>query len=1594
MVWPATARGAHRVGMWLLAFGVCAGVGVRAFAAAPRGGDGRPKPGPAALKNPYKDIYAGYVPPFVRLSTSEKSGEFYRRLVRPAEDMARSTEKTFFTLSQVEETDRANALVAAGVAKEEQGKYTEALAIYERLYTRVLSVHPDVLYRVSEHGVFVPVWQYVQRRILNFPKPHLEYYRVKYDARAREVFEQARSKYSLAGLADIVDNMLATSYGDNALHELGRAALDQGHYLEAMEYFAGIKAHFQDSDCLTPELDLLITYCERRLGLKPTQGGSKTQPSRLPAAELSRLRRVVKDERQSKPPFHSQRHSAPCIGTDDYTPLPPTTDPLGLQEPVWRQRLTERPLRGGVVYTHPVVTGNSVIYRYRNIVYCRSLLNGELRWENDLGGRASWQNYRQVKLLQESIVVQGGLVFTALHKIGPSLAALDEVTGELRWVHGPMAPASPEEAKMRFESAPAAGPRTVYAGYILDEIEGDTHTDTEYGLVAYESRTGRLLWRKPLCRLRPGKFTSGFVRRVRTRIRSFASPPLYHQGTVYYNTNAGVMAALDARSGRVKWLIRYPYYDRIHDASRDFYTGSYGPEYRSRQWNRLPSLWYHQRPLIVGEHLYVLPVDAPMMFCLDRSTGKIKWQRDKPQWYWNRRGIVAACEATYFLGPISTGELVLVYSGRHGTVHLVDPQTGKTRWTAPEFIMRDDHPVMKHSGWTPRGPNPIAINGRFFRVGAKPFLDTQDRLHVPTYAIAGIWWWGKVPGYCNQLAVLDLRTKQVLARRRHYDDETIAVAGRYIGSVAPTHLKDCEAVVLKPNELKVKIKKLKEICGDTPPTNEHGPFLPFSRITFRRHGLPFELRLTPQDISILYDRAAVKQAVSKESGPAGAFARAELAVTEARYAEAATILTRCLERISSEDVDFRRAVNQQLFHVHRKLARGAIRAMQAEGELSHCLGMSRTATTVGQEINSLLAVADALERRGDLATAARCLRQVIATYGDYEYAVPSVLGARSAEIVETSRAVLRGTRDWTKGSLYDRHIARSIELIGQGLPLYLSSVTPLGKDLTVHVGELAGSRLIRMQSRSPAFSKQFEQAAGRVLGRGSVDERIQELRQYPGTPAAQSALEGLFDGLGKKRDAASRRLFWRLADTARVAGLEVPAAYRRLVTAQTTAVKEAPLSLPLTLRDRDLADEQGTEWLVLERCGDRATRPERLFLGGRVRKRLDNKFVLDCLDQNTGKRVWRARAERAGAWRQELRLKDKGQEPGFFKAFVRGDRVVVCGMYDVLAFGLADGRLRWRYRTPFQFEIRQTVMNGDFLVLCGDAETIALYIPTGDPMGEVAWQKKEAGGIYTAPYFHGDRLISVRKMPFNLTVRYRATGRLIGRLALPDLSLNTEHPLLGEFGPQELPAAHDGRRLVLTDSWYYMTIDVERLVVLWKRLIDRNDITRDPPLRFALKGEYLAVQKEDYVDRAVHVLSSGTGRLLWHTDPKVKGWIDPMHSIVIEGARVYGIEERRGEGFALVCRDAGTGRVLFRTQEKGYAGDPFVGLRPVLYGPYLVARVQDRQDFELKVFDSRTGKRVQVLKTKGFGTFGLHGRVSETVQTGRPALLGDRELQF
>ncbi len=1547
----------------------------------------------ARSDTPFAEDYRGYSPDFLN-HIARQSG--HRGALRnyPVSDaeMKLSSEQSFFSLNLIPESDRAYALVNAAQAAIAENRHSEAMEIYQQ----ALEQHGDTLYRVSEHGVFVPVSEYVQRLMLRMPPSALALYRTKHDGRARDAFEQARRQRWLVGYADILGTLMATSYGAPSLFELGRAALDNGHYLQALEYFETIRRFFPATDIPGPELDLCIRLSRRRLGLPDEPAPKTADPydSRERSEFVQAMRRALVAAKPDAERRREFRASAPHVATDDYGSFPPTQDPLALGEPVWSERLP-RSENDYIVFSQPVVTEHSVIYRHKNILYARSILSGELRWLNDMGGRVVWQSPVERMYPLEDVVVMDGLVFSPMERGGPSLVALDEVTGQLRWAYGPMTAATEEESRMRFESVPAVGPGAVYAGYILNNVSGDTHTDTEYGLMAFESATGRVLWRTPVSRLRPGRFATSHHEQRNILVKSFATPPLYAYGAVYFTDNAGAIVSVDALSGRIRWLARYPYHPTVHDATRPFG----GLNLRLNRWRpHSPMFWFNQRPMPLGDRIVFFPVNTRLMLCLDRRTGKTEWSRIHPDSY------------TFVLGPTSDGHLVQVASGRadQRTVTVIDPEDGgKTLWEAPPVILHDDSPVMKYQGLGRNrnlgGGINFAANqifqGRPQLLGARPFLTEDDKLYISTWLDINPTGYYQPP-WCYSLAEVCLKTRSVPRKRRYYD-------GR-IRSSARTHIersrKGLEEVLSWPkdkqNEQHVRI--LREVAADSPPENKHGPFLPFSRATFDRFGVRFELRFGAREVAMLYDSDKLEQALAARTDLQAEFAKAERAVFRGQYADAVRRLERCLAMASPEDLDFRTQVNQQLYGLHKRLARAALQGGSTKTMLAHGIGMSRSVTRLSEEIEALLVLAEVRERENRPEPAAQLLQNVVDVYGGHEYPVSALMATdpeRSGLFLSEAGLVLERAARQGGGGFLAEALSRAFALEKAGLPVYRSALSPLEKTLNVRAGDWATGRLLRLRASSPAFSQTFEKAADQALRGRSAEEQEHAVRLYPGTRAAQDALSALLNQAAQREAdpaappearADARRKLWALADLARVGEFALPDPLHARLSAPPAP--PAPPAVRTDGKDQsfDLDEERSPAWLIAPRRDGGQVAPDLLFLAGRVRTRVDHKFLLAAWDLTSGTKLWNATEQRGDTWFDEIRLDGLGDEPGFHDVYVHGDVAVVHGLFDVLAFGLADGKLRWRWRVPHDFRIRHALYSGDLAFYQGETETVALYLPTDDPRGEIVWQQREAGDPYAPAWLVGDRLVSVRRMPFNVTARYRGTGRLIGRLELPDLSTEDAHPLLDD-GPRALPVAHDGARLALTDGWYYLMVDTDELRIVWKRLVDANDPAQDPKMRLTLNDNRLAVLKEDFDKKAMYMLDSGTGEILWPREG-VRG-AAPMYSTFLRDGILYGLRPHRGQGYFLAAVHADSGKPAFKQQEKtGYGGVPDAALLPRLYGNHLAVAVRDRQSYEINVFGARDGKPVRVLQTEGVGEFGAHGGASFTIQNGRPAILGRHNL--
>lgn len=1540
-------------------------------------------------KTPFKSEYQNYVPDFIGKLKDLRDWKVSEK------EMERSSEEKFYTLNEVEEINRANALVKVAIESEVGNDYRKAMTMYQDIINKfsISNNYNEVLYRVSPYGVFVPVAQYCQRRLLNFPKEHLDFFRTLRDPEAKELFDEAVKKYSLDLFSEIVDKYLATSYGGKALQFLGDAALDRGNYLEALEHFKTIVDFIPDKNLQTPELRLKIQFCEKALG-HTVGSGEGSSKSTISEKDLALLKAAIQKETPTKVKVHTQRASPDYISGDDYTRFKPTTDPLGLVEPEWSNDLLAS-RNDYFVYAQPVITDTSVVVRLKNIIYCYSIVNGNLRWKNDIGGRAVWQDWFQRQYPLEDLVIQDGVVVTPLIKGGTSLVALDEITGQIKWSYGPMSASDGDESLMRFECSPAGGPGTIYANYVLDNIKGDTHIDSECGVIAFESTTGRVKWRRQVCRLQPGKFDGSFGAVRRNRIRSFFTPPLYHEGTVYVTSNAGAVAAMDSLSGRIKWLMRYPYFPGVHDLTRQF--GGLGPIHGGVLYVQphSPSFWFNQRPLVVGEHLYVLNVNSPFMLCLDRKTGKVNWTLYKPTGGFS-----------YFLGPISTGELVVTGNGRaidyqpnadgaRDPLYLVDPKTGKITWKAPDIVMKDDSPVMSAGAKAGQygGTN---INVRYFETAARPFLSEDDKIIMCSWTDNSVYY---RPGmHVYALGQIDLANKKMLHQRRFYAGPMLANCDQVINDKvsrngpypmgAPLTYEDLSKIPRRTKQQDEQMVELKKVMEDQVPVNEYPAFLPFSRVTFTRYGIPFELRLTPRKIEMVYKRSDFEAKLASDNSLLAIFGKSELSVKDGDYKKASEYLNQCLLLVSPEDVNFRALIKQQFYKVYLELVRAAVRSNKPKLQLENALGMSNTASVLAEEVEALFALSEAYSNNGNAKSAGSCLRTLIEVYGHHEFPISS-LAAKSIfytedlpQITSTLNEIISEAKTNT-GSIYKAEANKALDLSLGSFPLYLSSVSPLPKELTVRTGDLAILKFIELLKKSSGYESEYNKSGDTELAGDKIDQLMYHVWKYPNTAKGQETFNKICSLAGALPEEEKRDAWRRLGHLAKICKFKLPNDLTAFLS-YSEKVDTKDINPANGDKTYEVGNFKDGIMITMEREGDDSISPNLMFISVKLPKKIGFRFSVVCFDLAQGKEVWR---------KEEFRLKDLGKEPGFFKAYVYKDIVVVNGMYDVFGFNIKDGNQLWHYKAPYSLEIYEATMSGNIFVISGANETIALQVDTKSSVGEVAWQQKEDGNIYFKPYFVNEYFISVRKYPFNITSRHRTTGSLLMRLAIPDLSQVESHPLIKD-GPTALPVARYDRYVVVTDEKYVIVYDVVKMEMVWKTLLSNVDLSKDVKMLVSVNEKYVILVKEDYDRKAIYCYSLQTGDILWATDPTNSGSLQAIYSLVLEGDTLYGIGEHPGQGFFFVAYDCASGKQKYRKLNEGFSSTPLVKVRDVVYGKTIAIEVQDRKDFYIMVMDKNTGNVLKKITDKGDGPIGEVGRVAITVQDGFPVLFSKSQFKY
>jgi outer membrane protein assembly factor BamB len=597
----------------------------------------------------------------------------------------------------------AEALLRNAARQVAQSQWAEAIDLYER----AVAQHGDALARVprAEGGstqatLYVNVRAFVQSTLSRLPAEGLAAYRRRADAPAADLLQRGL-RGDLSALRRVVDEYFATASGDEALDLLGDAAFRDGRYRLALSYYRGIvpaadaaaeQAVYPDPDVDRGRVAAKILLCRAALGDIPTPEDLAAFRAAYPEARgrLAGREGLLADV------------VARAISEDGLTPGPaslagwptfagaPTRDGVAPERIdvgsfQWRVSLAARRAepddrigRGGVLRAgpvvespepsvHPIIVGGLVIVggEDRVTAFRLNARSGEgdsepsrreaVAWEQRLPGlgSASSRGLSTAGPGPQTLTASGDRVIARLGegRSGGVLLAIRsnaEVEGKLLWKKsaGEVAlPARRQRAGDRgvaaFEGTPVADESRVYVGLT------DPGAETDLFVACIELESGQPAWVRYLgtANAEPerGRLAPGAAHRLLT----------LDGDRVYYQTNLGAVACLDAQTGAIRWLATYPTRDR-----------QVSPELR-----RSPN------PAVAhGGRVYVAPADAAEIFAFDASSGRPLWSTPP------------LARAQHLLG-VAAGRLYATGD----RVYSIDPATGRVLRAWPEYGGYEGH---------------------------------------------------------------------------------------------------------------------------------------------------------------------------------------------------------------------------------------------------------------------------------------------------------------------------------------------------------------------------------------------------------------------------------------------------------------------------------------------------------------------------------------------------------------------------------------------------------------------------------------------------------------------------------------------------------------------------------------------------------------------------------------------------------------------------------------------------------------------------------------------------------------------------------------
>ncbi|MDB5340540.1 MAG: hypothetical protein JWN70_6159 [Planctomycetaceae bacterium] len=529
------------------------------------------------------------------------------------------------------------------------GQLPEAI----ELLRSISDVHVGKLVATTP-GRYVNVQNYVQMLAAGLPPEGLRIYRQQLDPVLKPSFETGRDTNDETLLLKVLQQGYCCSFADDALLLLGDRAWDAGDVWRARSYWEQIlppprpKALGEPVVWLAyPDSDLDLGLILARLILCTIQSGDRLEvqreiagfAERYPNAEghlagrqgnLSKILKDVATEAENRPVPVQTNVVETFAGSPQRYHIDSQAAELGSLR--WQASLRpfgEEQRRGfqpgsigGLCY-FPVVYGDLVLVNDDEHIYGYRLSTGQPAWSDDITDARIYisefsnrENANVPRPLGEgpvgniglprfTMTVADGRLYARMGSVQPYsnersglLVCIDLAHGEGKLVWETFASTiEPEAGGWNFEGSPLVVGSRVYVGMRR------LNPQPQSNVACFDSLTGKLIWNRKLC---VGQTNPNFTEfDVNQHLLTWG------EGTLYYTTHMGAVAALDPRAGTIKWIVSYP---RVEDTKLRH-------EFAARlQRGPLPAVF-------ADGTLYVAPIDSDELMAFDAETGLLKWKR-------------------------------------------------------------------------------------------------------------------------------------------------------------------------------------------------------------------------------------------------------------------------------------------------------------------------------------------------------------------------------------------------------------------------------------------------------------------------------------------------------------------------------------------------------------------------------------------------------------------------------------------------------------------------------------------------------------------------------------------------------------------------------------------------------------------------------------------------------------------------------------------------------------------------------------------------------------------------------------------------------